>query len=180
MLRLERLVTELLGSGVLCTVTLPPSTALYVVDTDREHTELALEFGPPHSSRLRSVLRGSRPFRPAVSLSILRQLLLPMGGLLGDGGSRRGEPPHRLCLFPPTHKPLVVPAGMAVQDQGHPSVSYTTPSSRGAASSGYNVFACPSLSSTSSLAAQQFSRLCLQFPKLHFLIFQYLCLSLFA
>lgn len=120
MLRLERLGTELPGSGVLCTVTLPPSTALYVVDTDREHTELALEFGPPHSSRLRSVLRGSRPFRLLISLSILCQLLLPMGGLLGDKGSRRGEPPHRLCLFPPTHEPLVVPAGHGSSGSGPP------------------------------------------------------------
>lgn len=69
---------------------------------------------------------------------------------------------------------------MAVRDQGHLSVSYTAPSSRGAAGSGYKVFACLSLSSTSSLAAQQFSHFCLQFPKLHFLIFQYLYLSLFA
>lgn len=70
---------------------------------------------------------------------------------------------------------------MAVQDRGHRSVSYTTPSSRGAASSGYNVFACPSLSSTSSLAAQQFS-LVFPIPQITFfnfsiLVFVFVCLN---
>lgn len=53
---------------------------------------------------------------------------------------RRTTPPS--LPLPPTHEALWSQLAMAVQDRAHPSVSYTTPSYRGAASSGYNVFAC--------------------------------------